>query len=110
VLGGEALALRFLGVQGGGHRDDRLLLVNLGRDLNPRIVPEPLLAPPDGCVWETLFSTEAPRYGGGGTAPIERADGWHVPGHAAVVLRPRPGPTSSDALTALPRKVPGARP
>jgi hypothetical protein len=33
-----------------------------------------------------------------------------VPGHAAVVLRPRPGPTSSDALTALPRKVPGARP
>jgi maltooligosyltrehalose trehalohydrolase len=110
VLGGEALALRFFGTQGGDHLNDRLLLVNLGRDLNPQIVPEPLLAPPDGCVWETLFSTEAPRYGGGGTAPVETADGWHLPGHAAVVLCPRPASAPSDALTALPRKVPGARP
>jgi maltooligosyltrehalose trehalohydrolase len=92
VLGAEALALRFFGANGGDHRDDRLLLLNLGRDLNPQIVPEPLLAPPDGCVWETLLSTEAPRYGGGGTGPIETADGWHVPGHAAVVLRPRLAP------------------
>jgi maltooligosyltrehalose trehalohydrolase len=96
VLGSEALALRFLGTHGGDHRDDRLVLVNLGRDFNPRIVPEPLLAPPDGCVWELLFSTEAPRYGGGGTALIETADGWRVPGHAAVVMRPRPAPARID--------------
>jgi maltooligosyltrehalose trehalohydrolase len=110
VLGSEALALRFFGDRGGDHCDDRLLLVNLGRDLNPQIVPEPLLAPPDGCVWETLFSTEAPRYGGGGAGPIETADGWHVPGHAAVVLRPRPAPAQGDALNGPARNSPGARP
>jgi len=85
VLGPEALVLRFFGDDG----DDRLLLVNLGRDLKAPIVPEPLLAPPEGCVWETMFSTDHPRYGGGGTGPVETNEGWHVPGHAAVVLRPR---------------------
>ena len=57
VLGADALVLRFFG-DDGEHRDDRLLLVNLGRDLNAPIVPEPLLAPPEGCVWETAFSTD----------------------------------------------------
>jgi maltooligosyltrehalose trehalohydrolase len=89
VLGPEALVLRFFGKEGGGHRDDRLLLVNLGRDLNRQIVPEPLLAPPEGCTWETIFSTDDTRYGGGGTGPIETEEGWHVPGQAAIVLRPR---------------------
>ena len=89
VLGPEALALRFFGKEGGGHRDDRLLLVNLGRDLDRQIVPEPLLAPPEGCAWETMFSSDDARYGGGGTGPIEAEEGWHVPGQAAVLLRPR---------------------
>jgi maltooligosyltrehalose trehalohydrolase len=89
VLGSEALVLRFFGKDGGGHGDDRLLLVNLGRDLSHQIVPEPLLAPPAGCIWETIFSTDDPRYGGDGTAPIETDEGWNVPGQAAVLLRPR---------------------
>ena len=89
VLGPEALALRFFGEEGGGHRNDRLLLVNLGRDLDRQIVPEPLLAPPEGCAWETMFSTDDARYGGGGTGPIETEEGWDVPGQAAVLLRPR---------------------
>jgi maltooligosyltrehalose trehalohydrolase len=88
VLGPEALVLRFFSDDG----DDRLLLVNLGRDLHGQIVPEPLLAPPRGCVWETAFSTEHPRYGGGGTAPVETNEGWRIAGHAAVVLRPGPIP------------------
>jgi maltooligosyltrehalose trehalohydrolase len=86
VLGPEALVLRFFGTAG----DDRLLIVNLGRDLALRPAPEPLLAPPEGMVWEPLWSSEDPRYDGGGTAPLEGEDGWQLPGHAAVVLRPAP--------------------
>jgi maltooligosyltrehalose trehalohydrolase len=86
VLGPETLVLRFFADDG----DDRLVLVNLGRDQYAQIVPEPLLAPPAGCVWETALSTDDPRYGGGGAAPVEVDTGWHIAGHAAVVLRPRP--------------------
>jgi maltooligosyltrehalose trehalohydrolase len=84
VLGPEAFVLRFFGVQA----DDRLLVVNLGRDLPLHPAPEPLLAPPEGMVWKILWSSEDPRYDGGGTAPLEGEDGWQLPGHAAVVLRP----------------------
>lgn len=84
VLGPEAFVLRFFGEQA----DDRLLVVNLGRDLALQPAPEPLLAPPEGMVWKILWSSEDPRYGGAGTAPLEGEEGWHVPGHAAVVLRP----------------------
>ncbi len=42
VLAPEAFLLRFFGEKG----DDRLLLVNLGRDLHLDPAPEPLLAPP----------------------------------------------------------------
>jgi maltooligosyltrehalose trehalohydrolase len=84
VLGAEAFVLRFFG----GQADDRLLVVNLGRDLALQPAPEPLLAPPEGMVWTILWSSEDPRYDGGGTAPLEGEDGWQLPGHAAVVLRP----------------------
>ena len=83
VLGPEAFLIRFFG-EGG---DDRLLLVNLGRDLAFSPLPEPLLAPPEGSDWELLWSSESPRYGGLGTPPVENEDGWHVPSHAALVLR-----------------------
>ena len=86
VLGPEALVLRFFGTAG----DDRLLVVNLGRDLSLRPAPEPLLAPPKGMAWGMRWSSEDPRYDGGGTAPLEGEDGWQIPGHAAVVLRPVP--------------------
>jgi maltooligosyltrehalose trehalohydrolase len=64
-----------------------LLIVNFGRDLHLNPSPEPLLAPVEDRRWEVLWSSEDPRYGGGGTAPLDTADdNWHVPGHAAVVL------------------------
>jgi maltooligosyltrehalose trehalohydrolase len=84
VLGPESLVLRFI-ADGG----DRLIVVNLGRDHVLRTAPEPLLAPPDGATWTVLWSSEDPRYGGGGAVAVERDDGWYLPGHAAVVLRPR---------------------
>lgn len=88
VLGPEAFVLRFFAADG----DDRLLVVNLGRDLRLAPAPEPLLAPPAGCRWETLWSSEHPRYGGGGTVALESESGWQLPGHAAVALRPAPEP------------------
>ena len=67
---------------------DRLLLVNLGADLERGPMPEPLLAPPAGAAWRLLWSSEDFKYGGGGTAAAEREDGWHLHGEAAVVLAP----------------------
>ena len=86
ALAEECLLLRFFG----DGDDDRLLLVNLGRDLHLPFAPEPLLAPPAGHLWQLLWSSEHPRYGGAGTPPLEAKDGWRIPGHAAVALRPVP--------------------
>lgn len=85
VLGEEAFVLRFFSDQA----EDRLLLVNLGRDLHLDPAPEPLLAPPEGCLWRVLLATTDPRYGGCGTPELDVMDNWHIPGHAAVVLAPR---------------------
>jgi maltooligosyltrehalose trehalohydrolase len=93
VLAPEALVLRCFGEDG----DDRLVLVNLGRDLHLDPAPEPLLAPPENKVWEILWSSEHPRYGGDGTAPLDTEENWRIPGHAAVALTPRPAPASGAA-------------
>jgi maltooligosyltrehalose trehalohydrolase len=84
VLSSQAFLLRFFDEQG----RDRLMVVNLGVDLHLRPAPEPLLAPPEGMRWETLFSTEDPKYGGYGTAPLDTEENWRIPGHAAIMLRP----------------------
>ncbi|MGA7799306.1 MAG: DUF3459 domain-containing protein, partial [Gammaproteobacteria bacterium] len=85
VLAEECLLLRFFGEEG----DDRLLLVNFGADLHLDLAPEPLLAPPAGMTWKTLWSSEDPRYGGTGTSQLDSRDNWRIPGHAAVALRPK---------------------
>jgi maltooligosyltrehalose trehalohydrolase len=82
VLADEAFALRFLSECG-----DRLLLVNLGRDLSWTSLAEPLLAPPSLHDWRMLWSSEDPRYGGSGTGLLDTKN-WHLPGHAAIVLAP----------------------
>jgi maltooligosyltrehalose trehalohydrolase len=83
VLGREALLLRFLCDQG-----DRLLLVNLGPDLALEPAPEPLIAPPEGCRWRLLWSSEDPRYGSAATALPSDDRNWRLPAHAALVLAP----------------------
>jgi maltooligosyltrehalose trehalohydrolase len=84
VLGPGAFLLRFF-----GEGDDRLLLVNLDADLQLDPAPEPLLAPPQGCSWDLLWSSEDPRYGGTGTPPVYTAEeNWRLPGRIAVVLQP----------------------
>jgi maltooligosyltrehalose trehalohydrolase len=103
VLGPQAFVLRYFEGAPGGTRD-RLLLVNLGRDLHLDAAPEPLLAPPEGCGWGVLWSSESPEYGGDGTAAPEASDGWRIMGEAAVVLAPDPlppvGSAEAEAATA----------
>lgn len=82
VLGPEAFVLRYFGADG----DDRLLMVNLGRDLALAPAPEPLLAPPPGKRWRLMWSSEDPAYGGTGTPQPEPQRPWPLPGRAALVL------------------------
>jgi len=84
VLGPEAFVLRYAT----GTGDDRLVLVNLGGDLDLAELAEPLLAPPWGARWRIAFSTEDPRYGGNGTAPIESDSRVRLLGPSALVLVP----------------------
>lgn len=86
VLSSEAFVLRFFGDEPG---EDRLLLVNLGRDLKVVPAPEPLLAPPENQKWRMLWSSEDPQYGGSGTAPVDSEADWFLPGHATLVLTTR---------------------
>jgi maltooligosyltrehalose trehalohydrolase len=86
VIGPEGFVLRYFGTG----TDCRLVLVNLGRDLFPNPTSEPLLAPPVGQVWETLWYSEHPRYGGCGAPPYRTEDHWRIPGHCTIVLRPMP--------------------
>jgi maltooligosyltrehalose trehalohydrolase len=85
VLGPEACAVRFFSDD---FRDDRLLLINLGPQLVLSPSPVPLLAPPENKKWQTLWSTEDPKYGGNGTPPLDSELNWIIPAHAAVVLKP----------------------
>jgi maltooligosyltrehalose trehalohydrolase len=84
VLAPQAFALRFFADQA----DDRLLIVNLGADLQRASFAEPLIAPPAGLEWTRLWSSEDAKYGGGGI-PELRPDGrWHLPAESAVILGP----------------------
>jgi maltooligosyltrehalose trehalohydrolase len=83
VLGPASFLLRYLA----NENDDRLLLVNLGRRQRLEPAPEPLLAPPLGFEWETLWTSESPRYGGPGAVTVVTQDQWLLPAEAAVALR-----------------------
>ena len=85
VLSESCFIVRYFSL---GYRDDRLLVVNLGKDLDFNPAPEPLLAAPLHCRWETLWSSDDARYGGCGTAPLDSEENWKIPGQAAVVLHP----------------------
>jgi maltooligosyltrehalose trehalohydrolase len=90
VIGSDALILRFFGAR---EEDDRLLVLNLGRELRPGSLAEPLVAPPLGMLWRTMWYSEHPRYGGagGGATRLDTDDGgWWLPGDAAVLLAAAP--------------------
>jgi len=97
VLGPASFVLRFFATE----NDDRLLVVNFGNLQLFEPAPEPLLAPPLGFEWETLWSSESPRYGGSGAAEVATQDRWSLPSESATALRLVP--------EKAPRKTPKVR-
>jgi maltooligosyltrehalose trehalohydrolase len=94
VLSTTAFALRFFADD---HADDRLVIVNLGADLRRESIAEPLLAPPEARDWCLRWSSEDPKYGGGGTPDVLPDRGWRIPAESAIVLSPcglRPRPAT----------------
>jgi len=85
VLAPETFVLRFMTPH---ESDERLLAVNFGPDLVAESFAEPLVAAPHGSRWVVQWSSEQPTYGGSGTPPIVTDQGWRIPGHSAIVLRP----------------------
>jgi maltooligosyltrehalose trehalohydrolase len=92
VLNAAAFVLRYQG----GADGDRLLIVNLGCDLDLRPIPEPLLAPPADSRWVMQWSSAAVKYGGQGTPPLKVHSHLHIPGESAVLLRSEAGPIPDD--------------
>src|SRR6266480_3278453 len=84
VLGPGSFVLRYFSKDD----DDRLLLVNFGERQVLEPASEPLLAPPLGCTWETLWTSESSRYGGAGSPITASPEQWMLPGEATVALRP----------------------
>jgi len=84
VLGPASFVLRYFGDDG----DDRLLVVNLGERLSLEPAPEPLLAPPFGFRWETLWTSDSPRYGGPGAIQVTSDEHWLLPSEVAIALHP----------------------
>lgn len=95
VLSAEAFLVRFFDERQG----DRLMVVNLGKDVHLDPAPEPLLAPVRGRVWELLWSSEDPDYGGTGTPPLDTDENWRIPGRSTVVLKSGSGKKHAKANT-----------
>ena len=85
VLSAAAFVLRFTHEQ---PEEERLLILNLGRDLTVPAFPEPLVAPPEDCEWATAWSSEDPLYGAAGAPEACGPHGWQILGLSATVLKP----------------------
>jgi len=96
VLSPHAFVLRFFGDT---PQDDRLLIVNLGPDLNRHSFAEPLIAPPAGTDWRVSWSSDDPKYGGLGTRDLWPNGTWSVPPESAVVCEPGPLRQRSRSVT-----------
>jgi maltooligosyltrehalose trehalohydrolase len=83
VLGTTSFLLRYFSKED----DDRLLLVNFGERQVLHPASEPLLAPPSNCKWETLWTSESPRYGGSGSAPVATTEQWFLPAESMAALQ-----------------------
>ncbi|MGA7275646.1 MAG: malto-oligosyltrehalose trehalohydrolase [Candidatus Udaeobacter sp.] len=84
VLGRLSFVLRYFSEE----NDDRLLLVNFGESQVLHPASEPLLAPPTGNKWETLWTSDSPRYGGAGSVAIANEEQWFLPAESTVALGP----------------------
>jgi maltooligosyltrehalose trehalohydrolase len=85
VLGSHAFLIRYR-----GSNDERLLLVNLGADLELTPLPEPLLAPPTGRQWIEQWNSDATPYGGTGRLPLQTEPSWRLAGESLLLLKTEP--------------------
>ena len=87
VLGEHSFLLRYF-----GERDDDRLADGESRRLPSRSIPapEPLLAPPFGFEWETIWTSDHERYGGPGVMKPVSDEGWSLPAEATIALRACP--------------------
>jgi maltooligosyltrehalose trehalohydrolase len=81
VLGPQSFILRYKGLE-----TDRLLIINLGNDLEYSPCPQPLLAAPQNIRWKLLWGSEDVRYGGGGIVPANNQDQWYIPGRSSQIF------------------------
>jgi maltooligosyltrehalose trehalohydrolase len=98
VLSADSFVLRYFA---DAPEDERLLVVNLGglHSLSP--APEPLLAPPGGHEWQTIWTSESAKYGGLGQRAIVHDRGWTLFAEETVALR--------AVVTNKPRREPKQR-
>ena len=82
VLSDDCFVLRFFAEE----QADRLLVVNFGCDLDLPHSPEPLFAPCHGRTWSLAWSSDDPRYGGGGVVAPVTESGWRIPGATTTLL------------------------
>jgi maltooligosyltrehalose trehalohydrolase len=78
------LLIRYVSGEG-----SRLIVANLGPDLYFPL-NDPLVAAQPGRKWKLLWSSEFPRYGGGGTLPFPDDAPWVVRGCSATILADEP--------------------
>jgi maltooligosyltrehalose trehalohydrolase len=83
----SVFVVRSFGLEADGS-SDRLLVVNLGVDLEPASVSEPLVAAPSGHVWRLTWSSDDPRYGGPGAHGPRPPRDFYAAGEAAVLFSP----------------------
>ncbi len=88
VLSERAFVLRWFG----GSQGDRLLVINLGEELDFRPAPEPLLAPPRGQAWQMRWCSDEPAYGGPGAISPVQDKGWRLSSECAALLVACPAP------------------
>jgi maltooligosyltrehalose trehalohydrolase len=88
VLAAETFVIRYFG----GSHGDRLVVVNLGCDMDLSPAPEPLLAPPWGADWTLAWSSEAVGYGGQGTPKTYDDGRWRIPGETTLFFKSTPEP------------------
>ena len=84
MLGPTRFVLRYFSEE----YDDRLLLVNFGERQVLHPASEPLLAPPLSYMWEMLWTSESPRYGGTGSVAVATQEQWILPAESTVALQP----------------------
>ena len=85
TLDDQTLVLRCIGHVA---HEDRLVVVNLGADLDFARAPEPLVAPPALFRWCVAFCSDDPAYGGVGIAGNDPPRKLVATGQATTVFRP----------------------